>query len=169
MDFYVLLLRIVHIFGAVFWAGSVFALAGFVSPAAAQAGPEGGKVMQRLALGTQFIVVLSTAAGLTVLSGLLLYWRASGGLRGDWMTTGTGIMFTLGGLAGLVALFVGVSSGRTTRNLAQLGASLEGPPTAEQAAEFQALQSRAATLTTIAAILLVIALIGMATARYVFF
>lgn len=169
MDYYVLLLRIVHIFGGVFWAGSAFVLVRFVAPAAEQAGPEGAKFMQRLVLGTRFVVVTAAAAGLAVLTGLLLYWRASGGLRGDWMSTGTGVMFTIGGLAGLIALFTGSGTGATSRRLAELGASLEGPPSPEQAAEIAGLQDRAGNLGAITAILLLITLIAMATAQYIFF
>ena len=169
MDFYVLSLRIIHILGGVYWAGSAFLLTGFLSPAVAQAGPAGPKVMQRLILGTRFAVVTGLAAVLAVTSGLLLYWRASSGLQGAWMTTGTGIMFTLGGLAGLVALFTGASLGQTSGKLARLGAEIDGPPTPEQAVEIQALQARIQALGTATSVLLVVTLIGMATAQYVFF
>lgn len=169
MDFYVLLLRIFHILGGVFWAGGAFVLVRFIAPAAEDAGPEGAKFMQRLVLGTRFVVVTATAAALNVLTGLLLYWRASGGLSGEWMSTGTGVMFTIGGLGGLIALFTGSATGATSRKLAELGASLQGPPSPEQAAEIAGLQNRAGKLGAITAILLLIVLIAMATAQYVFF
>ena len=169
MDFYVLLLRIVHIVGGVFWAGSAFMLVQFVAPAVRLAGPEGAKFMQRLVLGTRFVVVTATAAGLTVLTGLLLYWRASGGLRTEWMSTGTGVMFTIGGLAGLIALFAGSAIGANSRKLATLGASLQGPPSPEQAAEIDRLQNRLSNLGAATAILLLVVLIAMASAQYVFF
>lgn len=169
MDFYLLLLRIVHIIGGVFWAGSAFMLVRFVAPAVTLAGPEGAKFMQRLVLGTRFVVVTATAAGLTVLTGLLLYWRASGGLRGEWMATGTGVMFTIGGLAGLIALFTGSATGTNSRKLATLGASLQGPPSPEQAAEIAMLQNRLSNLGSATSILLLLVLIAMATAQNVFF
>ncbi len=169
MDFYVLLLRIVHIVGGAFWAGSAFVLVQFVAPAVTLAGPEGAKFMQRLVLGTRFVVVTATTAGLTVLTGLLLYWRASGGLRVEWMSTGTGVMFTIGGLAGLIALFAGLAIGANSRKLAALGASLQGAPSPEQAAEIARLQNRLSNLSAATAILLLVVLIAMATAQYVFF
>ncbi len=169
MDFYVLLLRIVHIVGGAFWAGSAFMLVRFVAPAVTLAGPEGAKFMQRLVLGTRFVLVTATTAGLTVLTGLLLYWRASGGLRTEWMSTGTGVMFTIGGLAGLIALFAGSAIGANSRKLATLGASLQGPPSPEQAAEIARLQNRLSNLGAATAILLLVVLITMATAQYVFF
>ena len=169
MDFYLLTLRIIHIVGGVFWAGSAFMLVQFVAPAVTLAGPEGAKFMQRLVLGTRFVVVTATTAGLTVLTGLLLYWRASGGLRTEWMSTGTGVMFTIGGLAGLIALFAGTAIGANSRKLATLGAGLQGPPSPEQAAEIARLQNRLSNLGAATAILLLVVLIAMAIAQNVFF
>ncbi|MFQ5922121.1 MAG: hypothetical protein ACE5M4_04700 [Anaerolineales bacterium] len=172
MDFYLLLLRVIHILGGAFWAGSAFMLTGFVAPAIGQAGPEGGKFMQRLVLGTRFVTVTATAAGLTVLTGLLMYLRKSGGLSNfnlDWASTGEGIAFTIGGLTGITALIMGALTGSTSRKLAELGASLEGPPSPEQAAEVAGLQNRLSNLGATTSILLIVALIAMATAQYVFF
>ena len=169
MDYYVLFLRIIHILGGAFWFGSAFVLTRFVAPAVTLAGPEGAKFMQKLVLGTRFVVVTATAAGLAVLTGLLLYWRASGGLSTDWMSTGTGIMFTIGALAGIIALGTGSAIGANSRKLATLGTSLQGPPSPEQAVEIAGLQSRLETLGAVTSILLLITLIAMATAQYVFF
>lgn len=172
MDYYVIVLRISHILAGVFWAGGSLALIGFVSPAATQAGPAGGKFMQRLVLGTRWILTISAAAGLAVVTGLLLYWRASGGLRPEWVTTGTGIAFTIGGLAGVIALLFGVRVGDSSRKMAELGKKIEaagGPPSAEDAAKLAAFQQRLQSLGTVTATLLVIALIAMASARYLSF
>ena len=158
MDYYVLLLRIVHITGAAFWAGSSFLLTGFIGPAAEKAGPEGAKFMQTLVQGGRYIAAIAAAAGLTVLTGLLLYWRASGQLSTDWMSTGTGVMFTIGGLAGIAAFVAGIQIGSTSRKLAELGSSLEGPPTPEQAAQIAGFQNRLANLGAVTSILLLVAL-----------
>lgn len=172
MDYYVILLRIIHILAGVFWAGGAFALVGFVSPAAAQAGPAGGQFMQRLVLGTRWVLAVSAAAGLAVLSGLLLYWRASGGLRPEWLSTGTGIAFTIGGLAGVTAMFIGVRVGGSSRQLAELGkqiGSAGGPPSPEDAARLAALGARLQSLGTVTVTLLVIAVLAMSSARYISF
>jgi uncharacterized membrane protein len=172
MDVYLIVLRLIHILGGVFWAGAAFALTGFVGPAVNQAGPEGGKVMQRLVLGTRWVTTVSAAAGLAVLTGLLLYWRASGGLQQGWITTGSGIIFTIGGVAGLIGLFYGIRVGGTSRELAKLGQNIGasgGPPSPEQATELAGLQERLGSMGTINAIALVITVLAMATARYVAF
>jgi hypothetical protein len=169
MDFYVLVLRIIHIIGGAFWAGSAFLLTGWIAPTAGQLRPEGPKFMQRLILGTRYITAIGIAAGLAMVSGLLLYWRASGGLQTDWMATGTGVMFTLGALAAIGAGVLGGLIGSNGRKLAELGASFEGPPSPEQAAELGHLQNRGANLGAANAVLLVVTLVAMASARYVFF
>ena len=169
MDFYVLTLRIIHILAGAYWAGSAFLLASFIGPTVSQMRPEGPKFMQRLILGTRYTTAIGAAAGLAVLSGLLLYWRASGGLQTDWMSTGTGVMFTLGGLAAIGALVLGGFIASNGKKLAEFGASLEGPPSPDQAAELEHLGTRGANLGAAIAILLVITLIAMASAQYVFF
>ena len=169
MDFYVLTLRIIHILGGAFWAGSAFLLTGWIAPTAGQLRPEGPRFMQRLILGTRSTMAISLAAGLAIVSGLLLYWRASGGLQTDWMSTGAGVMFTIGGLAAIAAGVLGGLIAGNGKKLAELGSSLQGPPSPEQAVELGHLQSRGANLGAANAVLLVITIIAMASAQYVFF
>ena len=128
--------------------------------------------MQRLVLGTRWRFAVSGAAGLSVLTGLLLYWRASAGLRPEWLTTGTGIAFTIGGLAGVTAMFVGVQVGASSSQMAELGqriGSAGGPPSPEDAPRLAALQARLQSLGTVTAVLLIITLLGMSTAQYLSF
>ena len=42
MNWLIVVLRLLHIFAGVFWAGAVFMLTRFVMPAVAASGPEGG-------------------------------------------------------------------------------------------------------------------------------
>lgn len=169
MNVYLLIvLRLIHVLSGVFWAGGAFALTGFVGPAVNQAGPEGGKVMQRLVLGTRWVVAVSAAAGLAVLSGLILYWNWAFTL--ERLSTGSGIVFTIGGIAGLVGLFFGIRVGGTSRELANLGAQIGasgGPPTPEQGMQLAGLQERMRSLGSINAIALVVTVLAMSIARYV--
>jgi hypothetical protein len=59
-------------------------------------------LMKRRRMGVFFPIV----AALTILSGAGLYWRASGGLQAAWITSPSGLAFTIGGLAA-IASFVG--------------------------------------------------------------
>ena len=66
-----ILLRIIHVVGGVFWVGSALFNALFLFPALAQAGPAGGQIVQ----GIQkrgMMVTLPTVAILTMLSGIRL-------------------------------------------------------------------------------------------------
>jgi hypothetical protein len=59
------LLRLVHIVSGVFRVGTMLFVAGFLQPAVAAAGPDGGRVMQRLATATRFPTAVGAAAGLS--------------------------------------------------------------------------------------------------------
>ncbi len=62
----------------------------------------------------------------------------------------------------------GAATGVQGKRLAQLGNSIEGrPPTPEEAAQIQLLSSRLRRLVRTTAVLLFIAIVGMASARYV--
>jgi hypothetical protein len=110
------------------------------------------------------------AAGLTVLAGVLMYWRVSGGLDGDWLTSAQGVSLTIGALCGIAAFSLGLSIVRPTilatlaigRDVAASG----GPATPEQGAQLQALQQRGKSIGQVIVPLLVLAVSGMAAARY---
>jgi putative copper export protein len=48
MDIVYVVLRVLHIFAGIFWAGATAAFVYFVAPAAAQTAPEGDKFMMNL-------------------------------------------------------------------------------------------------------------------------
>ena len=170
MDVYVLVLRLMHIIGGVFWAGGTFLVAGYIEPTARASGPEGGKFMQRFAGQSGYSQAMGIAAIANVLAGLLLYWKDSGGLQLVWITTSAGLAFTVGGLAGIAAAVVGFGmSGRAAGQLAQVGkeiASAGGPPAPEKLAQIQALQEKLRLGGRINVVLMIIALLGMSLARY---
>ena len=170
MDIYVLVLRLLHIFGGVFWVGGTFLLAGYIEPTARAMGLDGGKFMQRFAGQSGFSQAMSVAAIANVVAGALLYWHDSGGLQLTWMTTATGVMFTLGGLAGITSAVIGAAiTGSASTKLAEVGkqiASAGGPPAPEKLAQVQALQDKLRQGGRINTVLMIVALIGMSLARY---
>ncbi len=170
MDIVVLGLRLLHILGGVVWAGGVLMLAGYIEPTVRALGPDGGKFMQRFAGQSGFAHTMSIAAIANVLAGGLLYWRDSGGLQWVWITTGTGITFTLGGLCGLLAAIVGFGvNARAVAQMSALGkeiAAAGGPPAPEKLAHLQALQEKLRQGGRIVAVLMIAALLGMSLARY---
>lgn len=167
----VLALRLIHIVCGVIWVGGVLFIAWFLIPTIRGVGPSGGAIMSHMVQVRRLPLVMMAVAILTVLSGLALYWRDSAGFHGAWMQTGTGIVFSLGALLGLPSVAVGMAvNSPVSRRLGVLAAAAQakgGPPSAEEAAEMQRLQTRLASASNLVAVLLVLATAAMAVARYV--
>ncbi len=170
MDVFMVIFRLIHVVAGVFWAGAMFFSVAYLAPAAAAAGPEGGRFMQRLTTQTRFSAAMGITSGLTILSGLVMYFRVSGGLQLAWIGTGTGLTLTVGGLAALLGAGIGGSVRATGQRLGMLGRTIESGgklPTPDQIAQVQALQRRMAQLGQLTALLMLIAVVAMAIARYV--
>ncbi len=169
MDLLMIVLRLIHIGTAVFWGGTAFFLVSFLTPAVQAAGPEGGKVMQRLAVSS-FPQAILGMASLTVLSGLSMYWLKSGGLQLVWIMTPTGLGFTFGGLMGLISLAIGfrVTSPAIERlaELAKAAMTSGKPPSPDEMKEIQGLQLKMTNGAVWNAIFLALAVAAMAIARY---
>jgi uncharacterized membrane protein len=170
MDTYMVVLRIVHILAGVFWVGAGLTTLLFIQPTAREVGPAAGPFMMHLAGKKRLVDFVLSAAGLTVLAGLLMYWRVSGGLDGDWIGSAPGITLTIGALCAIAAFVLGLTIVRPTlmANLAigRAVAASGGPPTPEQTEQLQALQRRGVAVGKAIVPLLVVAVIAMAAARY---
>jgi hypothetical protein len=113
------------------------------------------------------------ASTLAVAAGALLYLRDSSGLDLSWITRPTGLVFTLGGLAGLGAWVNGVFGiHRTVHRLDDLGTAMATAgrlPSAEELGRMGALAGRLHVLGIVDVVLLGFALLAMVSARYVSF
>ncbi len=163
-------LRIVHILAGVFWVGAAVSTILFLQPTAREVGPAAGPFMAHLAGKKRLADWVLGAGGLTILAGLLMYWRVSGGLDVDWLTSAQGVSLTIGALCAIAAFSLGLSVVRPTI-MAMLAIGREvaasgGPPTPEQGAQLQALQKRGTAVGQVVLPLLVVAVAGMAAARY---
>jgi len=165
-----IVLRLIHIFAGVFWAGSVFFVVRFLLPAIGASGPAGGVVMQQVIGKLRFPVAAGVAGTLTILSGLGMYWRNVKVSSGTWAGSAPGITYGIGALAALAALIAFATViGPTGNRLLQLGATVQssgGPPTAEQASTLARLQARMTVSSRVGASFLAIAVLAMAIARY---
>jgi uncharacterized membrane protein len=162
--------RLLHIVVGVFWVGAVTFFAFLLFPAVRESGPAGGAVMQRL-MARGVNLWLMAAAILTVLSGLALYWHDSVGFSStDWLASGPGRTFGLGGVFALIGIGIGMGVNvRAAKQLAALTAGFQAagrPPTPDETATVQRLQSRLAKGGVIVAVLLLLAAAAMAVARY---
>lgn len=170
MDTYMVVLRVVHILAGVFWVGAALTTLLFIQPTARELGPAAGPFMMHLAGRKRLIDYVLSAAGLTVLAGLLMYWRVSGGLDPDWIASAPGISLTIGALCAIAAFAIGGSIVRpgimATVAIGRAVAASGGAPTPEQAAQMQAIQRRSIAAGKAIVPLLLVAVIGMAAARY---
>ena len=164
------LLRLVHIVGGALWLGHVALIAWFLLPTIALEGPEGGRIMQRMVVERRLSTWLNVVGGLTILSGLTLYMRATLGTDGAFARSRAGMVLGLGAVAALLAAGIGgAMSGGSARKVGALRARLaaEGrAPTEEEGAELGRLAQRGARGARLTAILLTISAAAMALGRY---
>ena len=167
MFIYVAILRLVHIICGVFWVGGDLVYFGFIEPVARKLGPESAKFMEFLMVRQKLPVALSWTSRLTVLSGALLFLRNSDMFRSGWTTSTIGIGFGIGAVLGIAAMSLGeFVLDPTAKRMGLVGASIQGAPTPEQAAELNLLGTRMTKVGLIETALSFASLAVMSTARY---
>jgi uncharacterized membrane protein len=170
MSWLPLVLRLLHIGGGVFWAGATFVFAGFIEPTAGAAGQDGARFLQRLA-GGRYPVAMMVAGVTTVLAGIALLGIDSGGFQPAFMGSRLGVTLSIGGACGIVAAVVGIGlAARNAFRLKGVAAAIQaqkGGPTTQQLGQIAAIQERLRLGGRLTAMLLGIAVICMAIARYV--
>ena len=164
-----IVLRFAHVVSGALWVGMFAFMTFFLMPACAEAGPDGAKVQAALAK-RRIAVIMPLIALITLVSGMWLFQRLSGGAAGAFLKTPVGLAFGLGGLAALLAFLVGIGLGRPVmmRSM-KLAASLPAASPTDRPlmmAEMQRLKDRSAALNRVVMVLLLFALGAMAVARY---
>jgi hypothetical protein len=163
-------LRLVHIFGGVFWAGTMIFIAILLEPSIRENGPDGGKVMTSL-MRRGLLNIMPIVAILVILTGIELVRRASGGFAAEWFASPTGRALSLGMASAIVAFLFGVLVMRPAAlkvaALSQSAAQLPAGAEKDGAmARIQALRGRTRLGGRIVATLLAISVVTMAVARY---
>ena len=170
MNSEILVLRLLHIFSGVFWAGGVFYIAFFIFPAVNALGPEGGKFMQQLSRTKKMPTVMSIMGIINVIVGIRMMQIVSGNFQGAWFQSRFGIAITIGAIATLGALIIGLFFNRPRANrMAAIGAQVAAsgtPPKTEQMQEMGMLKNKLEKGVKVMAWHLVVAVVLMATARY---
>jgi len=171
MNIYLLiLLRLTHVVAGILWGGAAVYYLFFVKPSVKAIGPAGPQFMQNLAQRRKLPLFMIGTSLLTVMAGGILYWFSSGGFSAAWIVSGPGIGFTLGSLAALIAFLVGgLGIGPTSAKMGALGGQIAtsgSGPTPEQAGAMQAMEKRLNFAEQVDFVMLVIAMLTMATARY---
>ena len=165
----VISLRVVHILTGAAWVGGAFLLMGFIVPRARTLGPmTGGAYLNGFLDHPWFSLYISLVEGLAVVTGLVLYLNSSNGLRGAWMTSATGLAFSIGGAAAMLALGISVPISTSLSKLYYLTLDLssEEKENRDQVCALDERHTRLARLGAIYTTLLAVAVVGMASAQY---
>ncbi len=169
MNILMLILRLVHIVGAIVWGGGALIMEFFISRGIAATGETGQKFAQHLTNTIRIHIFMMAAAIATILSGALLYWRDSDGFSSAWVRSSTGVGFGIGAVFGLIAFVFGAIFGKSNARLGQIGSQINGKPTDEQLVQIQAIQNRIKIVSPIHVVGMILAMVFMATARYFVF
>ena len=164
-----LILRVLHVGGAVLWAGTAFFVSLFLLPALGQVGPAAGPVMGAL-IKRRLFVVIPTVAVITMLAGLRMMWITSSGFSLSYFALRGGMTYLVGSILSLAAftIFLTVNHPAIGRVI-QLGQQMAQAQESEKGAlmaEMNAVRGRAAKGSLASAVLLSLTLLTMATARY---
>lgn len=157
--------RVLHVVLGAFWAGSVFFAALYLNPSVVEAGPEGGKVMGILQRRGWMNAVLGIALA-TVVSGFYLMWVMSGHFSPGFMGSKMGILLSVGMLAGVIAVCIGLfgtlPANRRMGAIAAGAAARGGPPSPEEFAQLTRLRDSIGMLVRVIGVLLLVAVVTMA-------
>jgi uncharacterized membrane protein len=150
--------RMLHILFAALWLGSAAFLTLYLLPALRQLGPAGSATLRSLdQRGLHGF--MGANGGLSVLSGAWLYWTLTAGFEAHAIASPLGLVYGLGGLAGLLAALLG--GGVIGRSIKRIDALNSGAATAGHSDEVIALQRRVAITSRVALALLLLALAAM--------
>jgi uncharacterized membrane protein len=165
-----LLLRAAHVLLAAIWVGATVFTTLLLMPALTDSGPAAGPVMGAL-MRRKMPAFMAALGGTTVLTGLYLYYRFTGGFDPALSGSVAAMVFGTGGIAGIAALIIGGAViSRGTKKMAELGPRLAAATDAERgalAAEMDAARQRVVVFSKVVVVLQMIAVVLMAIGHYV--
>ncbi len=165
-----IVLRLLHILGAIFWLGSGLFVTFFLMPAVKPGTPAFVEVMGGLQRRKLF-TVMPIAALLTMLSGLRLMQILSDGFSSAWFQLPSGRMFAMAGAAAIVAFLLSLvvsrpAAVRSGKLMAERAAATDDESRAAIDASLSRLKRQSGVAGGIAMTLLILSACGMAVARY---
>jgi len=165
-----LIFRAAHVLFAAVWVGATAITSFFVLPALADAGPSAGPVMGAL-MRRKLPTFMASIGGLAVLTGVYLLYRFTNGFNPSVTVSAPTRMFSIGGLAGIIALIIGGAVvSRNAKKMGEIGARLASAPESERAGlagQLAAYRRRASMASRIVVALQLLALVLMAIGHYV--
>lgn len=169
MDLLMLVLRLLHVVGGVFWVGGAIAMNFFVGSTIRATGDAGKQFAGHLIGKTRFSQFMSYSGMISIVAGFILYGIDSNWFTSAWQSSGPGIGFGIGALFALIGMVSGIMNGSNNRKMGSLGAQIQGKPTSEQAAQLSAIQKQQAWVVPVNTYSLLLALVLMSIARYLRF
>ena len=165
MDADIILARILHFAFGVFWAGTAFFMAVILEPRLRALGP----TIQRpvmVAIFPVMVPAMMLSGTITIASGLYLLVNLWGGmdvfLDSDW-----GKAIFVGLIAAALAFASGITTSVQGKKMIRMGDAIQGrAPTPEEIAGLTRLSSQLGLLGRTTAVLVLIAIVAMASARY---
>jgi uncharacterized membrane protein len=166
----ILVLRLIHILGGIFWVGGLMYTSFFLVPVVRSSPAVAGPVMAGLQKRRLFIV-LPTVALLTMASGFRLLMLNSAGFSGSYFSTNAGRTYGAGAVAAILAFLISMLVSRPAfvhvgKLAASLATTTDEAGRARIAAEMARLNQRAGIANLLVVVLLMLTAAGMATARY---
>lgn len=168
MEAWLSIIRLFHVLFGVFWVGSVFFTVLILEPRLARLGPSFEKPVMA-AIMPRVVPAMFVSAVIVFATGSILTLNMRGGDLGSLLTTGWGLMISLGIVATLGAMFVGLGGLTPTGiRMGRISDQLNGqPPTPAQAATLARLGRRMDVLERVDFALVTLAVVTMPLARFV--
>ena len=171
-DTFMIVFRSFHILAGVLWVGAAFLFVGFIGPAAAEVGPSAGPLLAAVVEKRKVAKVITVLGVVNVTAGWILWLKNMSQYPslGDWVTSRFGLVLTIGGVLATISAFVGsIGVGMNVERVVALGGEIAasgGSPTPEQQSRMDQLAKALERHGKTDLLLLVLAVLAMATARY---
>lgn len=170
MDWFMVILRLVHILAAFAWVGGGFFMVAVYSRTFKHLSKEQIANMDyRIYALSPFNIIMPAGSILTTLAGVILYIRVTGNFNADWFRDTGNIILTIGAIAGLAAFGHGFALGKKSGEYTEmLKSSVDesGKIAEDKIDSINAASKKLISSAQISFILMVIAVIGMSAARY---
>lgn len=161
------IVKFLHILSAVFWMGGAITITVFVLPALKKSGASSKEFMEYLTKVYKLPLALNISSSLTVICGLILYWKTTMGFQFISFHFPGGIGLFHGIIFGLLAFILGHAfQSPNAKRLSKIMSKLEGPPSPEELNLIHKIQKRIVTGGWLALIFMLLSLMGMISIHF---
>ena len=170
MNAELIVLRLIHVLGGILWVGIALYNTFVIIPAMVEAGPAAANALMTALTRRKIFAIIPAIAGVTILAGLRLMQISSDGFSAAYFASRTGRAFAGGATMGVLGLVFGIALVRPMMMKAGALAAARGsaPENARAAidAQIATARSRGAFWSVVSSLLLLVAAMAMAVARY---